>query len=197
MGNEYNKWSTRVTPTHKVTIPFTRMLAGPMDFTPGGFHNRHKDTFVARDAMPFVMGTRANELAQLVVYQSGLQVLCDSPYSYRHSPAGLEFLKAVPATWDETDPIDGAPGEFIVLSRRSGKRRFIGAMNGDTARTVTIPLGVRGCGRTFRLHAFADAADTADYPDRVNEYVKDIPCGEAIEFEMVPGGGFAGWIDEG
>ena len=150
MGNEYNKWSTRVTPTHKVTIPFTRMLAGPMDFTPGGFNQRNKDPFVARDAMPFVMGTRASELAELVVYESELAVLCDSPYAYRHSPAGLEFLKHVPATWDETRAVDGAPGEFVVVARRSGERWFIGAMNGDTARTVTVPLAFAGAGR-YRL----------------------------------------------
>jgi alpha-glucosidase len=194
MGNEYNKWSTRITPTHKVTLPFTRMLAGPMDFTPGGFHNRTKDTFVARDAMPFVMGTRANELAQLVVYHSGLQVLCDSPYSYRHSPAGLEFLKAVPATWDDTRGLDGAPGEFAVVARRAGAKWFIGAMNGDTARTVTVPLSFAGSGK-YRLHAWADGADTPDYPDRVNEIVREVTGGESLTIAMVPGGGFAGWIE--
>ena len=82
LGNEYNKWSTSVTPVHKVTIPFTRMLAGPMDFTPGGFRQRTKATFKAQDVAPFVMGTRANELAELVVYESELAVLCDSPYNY-------------------------------------------------------------------------------------------------------------------
>jgi alpha-glucosidase len=194
MGNEYNKWSTRVTPTHKVTIPFTRMLAGPMDFTPGGFHQRNRESFVARDSMPFVMGTRASELAELVVYESELAVLCDSPYSYRHSPAGLEFLKAVPASWDETRGLDGAPGEFVVVARRSGHRWFVGAMNGDTARTVAVPLAFAGAGR-YRLHAFADGADTPDYPDRVNEIVREVSGTESLTIPMAPGGGFAGWIE--
>jgi alpha-glucosidase len=170
------------------------MLAGPMDFTPGGFHNRNKDTFVARDRTPFVMGARAGELAQLVVYESQLAVLCDSPYAYRHSPAGLEFLKIVPATWDETRGLDGAPGDFIVVARRAGTRWFIGAMNGDAARTVRVPLAFAGAGR-YRLHAFADAADTVDYPDRVEEIVREIGGADSLTITMAPGGGFAGWLE--
>ena len=91
----------RVTPEHSVTLPFTRMLAGPMDFTPGGFRSVTKANFKPRDVAPFVMGTRAHQLAMMVVYESPLQVLCDSPYSYR-GQNGLEFLKVTPTTWDET-----------------------------------------------------------------------------------------------
>jgi len=183
-----------VTPTHKVTIPFTRMLAGPMDFTPGGFHQRNKDTFVARDAMPFVMGTRASELAELVVYESELAVLCDSPYAYRQSPAGLDFLKAVPATWDETRGLAGTPGDFIVVARRSGMKWFVGAMNGDTARTVTVPLAFAGGGR-YRLRSFADRADTPDYPDRLADSTREVNGSESLSIVMAPGGGFAGWLE--
>lgn len=194
MGNEYNKWSSQVTPLHKVTIPFTRMLAGPMDFTPGGFNNRTKATFTAQNRAPHVMGTRANELAELVVYESELAVLCDSPYTYRGSPGGLEFYKAVPATWDETKGLDGAPGEFVVVARRSGTRWFIGAMNGDTARTATVPLSFAGTGR-FRLRAFADRADTPDSPDRIDDTTREVAAGDTLSIVMAAEGGFAGWLE--
>jgi len=194
LGNEYNKWSTSVTPLHKVTIPFTRMLAGPMDFTPGGFRQRTKATFKAQDVAPFVMGTRANELAELVVYESELAVLCDSPYNYRGSPAGLDFYKVVPATWDETRGINGEPGEYITVARRSGTRWFIGSMNGDTPRTVRVPLAFLAPGR-YTLHAFADRPDTIDYPDRVDVVVQPVDSGASLTIAMAAGGGYAAWIE--
>jgi len=123
LGNEYNKWSDRVTPVHNVTLPFTRMLCGPMDFTPGGFRHKTKPAFRAvgsDEPGPFVMGTRAHQLAMFVVYESPLQVATDSPYNYRMSPQGLDFLKRVPTTWDDTRVIDGYPGQFILIARQSG-----------------------------------------------------------------------------
>ena len=119
LGNEYNKWSDRVTPEHKVTLPFTRMLAGPMDFTPGGFRHATKAGFKAQDSQPMVMGTRAAELALLVVYESPLQVICDSPDAYR-GQVGTSFLKETPATWDETRVLAGEVGQ---LHRRGAALR--------------------------------------------------------------------------
>ena len=153
MGNEHNKWSARVTPTHNTTLPFTRMLCGPLDVTPAGFRHKTPKTFriVGEDAPgPFVMTTRAHQLAMMVVYFSPLQCMADSPYNYRMSPGGLDFLKAVPTTWDETRVIDGFPGEFVVIARRSGADWFIGGMNGDAARTVSIPLRFLGAGEYHR-----------------------------------------------
>ena len=115
-------------------------------------------------------------------------------YSYRHSPAGLDFLKAVPATWDETRGLDGTPGDYVVVARRSGTKWFIGAMNGDTARTVTVPLAFAGTGR-YRLRAFADRADTTDYPDRVGDSTREVSGAEPLSITMAPGGGFAGWLE--
>lgn len=99
MGNEYNKWSDRVTLDHCLTLPFTRMLVGPMDFTPGGFRHGNRESFkvVGGDSpAPMVYGRRGFQLAMMVVYESPLQVLCDSPYEYRKSQGGLGFLRLVP-----------------------------------------------------------------------------------------------------
>ena len=146
MGLEYLKWSDRVTPRHNVTIPFTRMLAGPMDYTPGGFRNVTAAEFAPRNELPVVMSTRAHQLAMYVVYDSPLQMLSDTPSAYRGEP-GAEFLKAVPATWDETRVLDGKIGEHVVIARRHGSEWFVGAMT-DAARKIAIPLGFLG-GKAF------------------------------------------------
>jgi alpha-glucosidase len=192
MGNEYNKWSTRITPTHNVTLPFTRMLCGPMDFTPGGFRNKTVKEFraVGGDAPgPFVMGTRAHQLAMMVVYQSPLQVMCDSPYSYRMSPQGLDFLKAIPTSWTDTRVLDGYPGQFVAIARQAADSWYIGLMNGDTPRTVSIPLGFLGPGR-YAARLWSDAEEVADYPERV--WVKEelVDSGRSLKAVLASGGGF-------
>lgn len=142
-GNEHNKWSADITPEHTLTLPFTRMLCGPMDFTPGGFINRLEKDFqvVGGDApAPQVMGTRCHQLAMMIVYESPLQVMCDSPYNYRHSPDGLDFLKVVPTTWEDTRVIAGQPGEFIVVARRKGSDWYVGMMNAEGMRSGELRL---------------------------------------------------------
>jgi alpha-glucosidase len=164
MGLEYNKWSDRTTPRHNVTIPFTRMLTGPMDYTPGGFRNVTAADFTPRNELPVVMTTRAQQLAMYVVYDSPLQMLADAPSAYRGEP-GSEFLKAVPATWDETRVLDGKIGEYVVIARRHGTEWFVGAMT-DGARKVAIPLGFLG-GKAFDATIYADTGDTAANPARL------------------------------
>ena len=193
MGNEYTKWSARVTPAHTVTVPFTRMLAGPMDFTPGGFRNKTVKNFrvVGGDEPgPFVMGTRAHQLAMLAVYFSPLQVMCDSPYDYRMSPGGLDFLKAVPTVWDETRVLAGYPGEYVVIARRSGDEWYIGGMNGDTPRTLTLSLKALGS-QALEGRAWIDPDEADDYPDRVRELAVKVAAGGDLTITMASGGGYA------
>ena len=86
MGAEYNKWSARVTPDHNVTLPFTRMLAGPMDYTPGGFNNATRAQFEPRNRQPMVQGTRAHALALYAVFESAFQMVSDYPEAYKGQP---------------------------------------------------------------------------------------------------------------
>lgn len=189
LGNEYNKWSSRITPEHTVTLPFTRMLAGPMDFTPGGFRHVMPERFRAQDSAPFVMGTRARQLAMMVIYESPLQVLCDSPYNYR-GQVGLEFLRLVPTVWDETHVLEGKVADYIVIARRRGDTWYLGAMTDDAARTLEVPLDFLGEGR-FTAHVFADAPEAADYPDRVSEQRSAVTSGDQLTLRMTPAGGYA------
>ncbi|MBN1464169.1 glycoside hydrolase family 97 protein [candidate division KSB1 bacterium] len=193
LGNEYSKWSDRITPTHDCVLPFTRMLCGPMDYTPGGFRNRTPATFriVGGDAPgPFVMSTRAHQLAQFVVYESPLQVACDSPYNYRVSPAGTEFLKVVPTVWDDTKVLDGYPGDFIIIARKSGAEWTIGGLTNEESRTLDIALDFLGAG-TFTAKIYADPEEAADYPDRLDVSEKVVTARDRLTLTMAGSGGVA------
>ncbi len=159
MGAEYNKWSERVTATHNVTLPFTRMILGPIDYTPGGFRHTTAAEFpqLRRNTLPFVKTTRGQALAMFVVYDSALQMLADSPITYSKTQGkwpqpqsewedGLEFVKDVPSTWDETRILQGDIGEFIVSARRNGNDWYLGAMTNESMRALTIPLDFLGKG---------------------------------------------------
>jgi alpha-glucosidase len=189
MGLEYSKWSDRATPRHNVTIPFTRMITGPMDYTPGAFRNRTIDDFVARDQAPFAMGTRAHQLAMFVVFESGLQMLADDPEAYRGEP-GVEFLRVVPASWDETRVLDGRIGEYIVVARRRGSEWFLGAMT-DDARTLSLSTDFLGAGR-FEATRYADEPESETTPTRIAIDRLELGGGGGpLVLSLVRGGGAA------
>jgi alpha-glucosidase len=164
LGAEYNKFGMRITARHNVTLPFTRGLLGPMDYTPGGFHALPPAQFAKqrRSIRPFVQTTRGQGLAMYVVYDSPLVMLSDSPDSYIGADGkltnGADFLKEVPTTWDETRFIDGEVGEFVVIARRKGARWYVGAMTNEKGRKISVPL-VFLDGKAWRARVWQDGAD--------------------------------------
>ncbi|MGQ3052411.1 MAG: glycoside hydrolase family 97 protein [Roseateles sp.] len=146
LGAEWNKMDRRVTPRHNLHLPYTRMLAGPLDYTPGGFRNATPASFEVSAVMPQTQTTRGQALAMYVVYDSPLQMVSDDPSNYRGEP-GLDFIKRVPTAWDETRFLAGEPGEHIVLARRQGKTWYLGAMTGDQARTEQVSLAFLPAGK--------------------------------------------------
>jgi alpha-glucosidase len=160
LGAEYNKWTRRITARHNVTLPFTRGLAGPYDYTPGGFRNATPATFRIEPQTPMVQTTRGQALAMYVVFDSPFMGVSDSPDNYAGA-AGFDFIRAVPATWDETHVVSGEIGERIVTARRSGKDWYVGAMTNETARTVDVPLDFLGSGR-FTATIWQDGASPTD-----------------------------------
>jgi alpha-glucosidase len=193
MGAEGNKWGNRIVPPHNVTLPFTRMLAGPMDYTPGGFRNVTKDEFRADWKQPMVMGTRCHQLAMYVVYESPLQMVSDDPAAYR-GEQGLEFLRKVPSSWDETKVLLGEIGEYIVIARRKGDTWYIGGMTNWTARELTIPLGFLGEGN-FKAEIFSDGSQADKIPTQLLSTSKDVKPDEKLTIHLATGGGFAAWIE--
>ena len=189
MGAEYNKWSARITPTHNLTLPFTRMLLGPMDYTPGGFRNRNERTFNVRFTSPEVMSTRAQQLAMFVVYESPFACVSDNPGAYRGQP-GAEFLKVVPATWDETRVLSGEIGEYVVIARRRGREWFVGAMTNEQPRTIEVGLNFLEAG-DYDVISHADNSRTAIDPTQMTTSKRKSRAGEAITLKLASAGGAA------
>ena len=187
MGNEYNKWSRRVTPEHRVTLPFTRFLAGPGDFTPGGFLNRTVDQFQPHATPTQVQGTRAGQLALFVAYDSPVMCVCDHPIDIRGQP-GSDFLKIVPTVWDDTRVLSGVVGEHLVVARRSGADWYVGALNNDFVRVKTVSLGFLGEGK-WRARWWHDAHDSGDNPEHVEIDDTVVSASDSIDLHMAPGGG--------
>ena len=192
LGNEYNKWSLRITPEHLCTLPFTRMLAGPMDFTPGGFLNRNPDKF--QNGTPAqVLGTRANTLSQFVIYDSPYLVACDHPKNY-YGQVGEDFLKQVKSVWDDTKVLNGAVSEYITMARRSGKTWFIGAMTNSFERELEIKLDFLGEGN-YKMTSFSDTEKTKQNAEIAEQRETIVTKGDVVKIKMAPGGGFAAWIE--
>jgi alpha-glucosidase len=189
MGMEYNKASMRDDPDHRTILPFTRMLAGPMDYTPGGFENVTRDAFMARNLHPMVMGTRAQQLALYVIYQAPFQMVSDWPKNYQDQPA-FAFIEHVPASWDETRVLNGLPGEYITMARRKGREWFLGSITNWSARELEAPLTFLGSGR-YRAEIYQDAEDAAEYPKNVSIQKQTVDPHTRLRIRMAPGGGYA------
>jgi alpha-glucosidase len=185
-GLEYDKfpWG-QVTPDHNVKLAYTRMLVGPMDYTPGGFRNSTPETYVARPVMPMTRTTRGQAIAQYVVYESPLQMVSDDPSAYENAP-GFDFIEQVPTAWDEARFISGTPETYVAVARRKGSRWYIGAMTNQEGRTVTIPLSFLGRGR-LTATIWQDEAG----PDDVNRTTRSVSKRDSLTIKMSPGGGAA------
>jgi alpha-glucosidase len=189
MGTEYLKWSARVTPEYDCTLPFTRMLAGPLDYCPGGFLNATREGFVARELKPMVMGTRAHQLALYVVLQSHLQMVSDFPERYE-GEKDFEFIRQVPASWDETRVLNGRTAEFISVARRSGDEWFIGCITNWSERDLDLPLDFLGEGR-YVAELYADAPDAGAHPTHTSISREDVDRKTGLKVHLAPGGGVA------
>lgn len=192
LGNEYNKFSKRDTPLHKATLPFTRGLVGPMDYTPGGFLNVSPAEFKIQTPTE-VMGSRANELALFVVYWSPLTCVSDDPAHYienGHEAAGLEFLRGMPTVWDETRGLDGAVGEHVIVARRKGRDWWLGGIAGNNAYGTVVPLKFLGPGR-FRAHIYADPTDAHAPYTAVEESTREVTAKDSLTVKMRAAGGVA------
>ncbi len=192
MGKEYLKWSARTTPVHNTTLPFTRMLAGPLDYTPGAFGNVTRDQFIPRDKQPMAPNTRAHELALYVVLESPLMMVSDYPEHYA-GQRDFEFIKQVPVTWDEIRVLNGRPMENITVARRSGKDWYVGSITNWNPRTVQLPMTFLGEGK-YTAEIYADAPDAGSDATHTTITKQPVDRSTTLEIKMAPGGGNAIWI---
>ncbi len=189
MGMEYSKWSERVTPEHDVTLPFTRMLAGPMDYTPGCFRNATREQFKPLHVQPMCQGTRGHQLAMYAVFLSPLAMLSDYPESFDNNP-GMEFLEKVPTVWDETRVLDGGPARFVTIARRNGEKWYLGSMTNWDARDLEVPLDFLGRGQ-YEAQIFADGPDADKDATSLTISKRRVTSSDKLPVHLASGGGLA------
>lgn len=192
-GLEWCKWSDEVGPEHDVTIPFIRMVNGPMDYTPGAMDNAGKLNFIARFSRPMSLGTRVHQMAMYVVYESPLQMLADSPTNYLNNMECAEFITEVPVVWDEINVIDGRVGDYVVVARKKKDTWYIGGLNDWTPRKLSLDISFIGDGE-HTLEVFKDGLNAGrNAMDYKHENFK-INSKELLDINMAPGGGWVAKI---
>ncbi len=191
MGNEYYKFSNKMSPEHNVKLAFTRMLQGQMDYTPGAFLNVTKDEFEQKTPT-VVWNTRAAELAKFVIYESPLTVVCDHPKHILNQP-GADFLKIVPTVWDDIRFLAGYPGECVALAKKSGADWYIGVLNNSVTKEVELKLDFLKEGN-YELEMWADSKKSGQQPTELLQKKQKVKAGDTIKVKMAKDGGYVAVI---
>lgn len=189
-GMENDKCSTDISPAHDCLLPFTRMVAGPMDYTPGATQNATLQDFSINSAHPMSQGTRTHQAALYMLFESPLQMLCDSPSHYLRTPEFTRFIAAVPTVWDQTAALHASAGEYVAAARRNGDDWYIGAITDRTARTLEIDLGFLAEGR-YRMQIMEDGENADRYAQDFRTAEREVTRNDKITAHMAPGGGWA------
>lgn len=192
-GMENCKWSDLPDPEHNVTLPFTRMVAGPMDYTPGAMLNANKTNFNAVFTEPMSPGTRCHQLGMYVVFESPLQMLSDNPSNYYREPECMEFLEAVPSVWDDTKVLDAKVSDYILLARQSGDKWFVGAMTDWDPRSLQLDLSFLGDGN-YTMQVWKDGVNAAKHAADFKQEEMTVTNSSKIKIDMAPGGGWVAII---
>ena len=188
-GMEYNAWGGKNPPEHEANVVFTRMLEGPMDFTPGILSlkgERNSD----------ILSTIAKQLALYVVIYSPIQMLADTPENYAKYPEPMKFIRDVPTDWQDTRVLNGEIGDFVTIARkeRGGEGWYIGAVGDEAARTVTFKLNFLTAGKSYKAEIYRDG-DDADYRSEKRHSIvienKTLTSSDSLSMRIAPGGGFA------
>jgi len=192
-GSENNKWSKDITPKHNVTLPFIRMAAGPMDYTPGAMVNKQLANFSSSFQRPMSLGTRAHQVSMYVIYEAPLQMLCESPSRYYQEQETVDFIRQIPTTWDETYVLEGSVGNYIALARRKGDKWFLGAMTNWDPRELELDLSFLGDGN-FQMELFEDGVNADRYAEDYKKETIQVNKDSKISVKLAPGGGWAAII---
>ena len=199
-GLENSKWEPRVgdgplhnQPRYDVTIPYLRMLAGPLDYTPGAMMNAMKDSFFGNNDHPMSQGTRVHQMAMYVTFEAPLQMLADSPTKYMQNQECTDFIAQIPTTFDETIALDGKLGEYTVIARRKGAVWYLAAMTDWTARDLTIDLSFLGEG-THQADIFADGVNATKEATDYKHSRQAVKRSDRLAVHLSSGGGWTAII---
>jgi alpha-glucosidase len=192
-GMENDKWERNITPEHDVTLPFTRMVAGPMDFTPGAMVNMDKANFNPQFTRPASQGTRVHQMSMYVIYESPLQMLSDSPSNYMKEQECTDFIVKVPVVWDDIKVLAAKTGDYLLLARRSGSDWFVGGMTDWTPRQLELDLSFLPAGE-YMMDIFQDGINADKHAQDYKHIKKSVKTGDKLKIEMAPGGGWVARI---
>lgn len=193
LGLEHDKDSRDISPEHDMVLPFTRMVAGPMDYTPGAVGNATADDFSILWYHPISQGTRSHQAALFVVYESPLMMICDSPSKYRQAEDYISFISRIPTVWEYTSVQEAKAGEYLIISRRTADGRWYSAALTDwTERELTLDTSFLEKG-TWEVLIHRDGINADRWAE---DYCVDkiiINAGEAVSLQLAKGGG---WVAE-
>ncbi len=194
-GLENTKWSSLPDPEHDLTLPFIRMVAGPMDFTPGAMINKTKLNFNSVFSEPMSQGTRCHQLGMYVVYESPLQMLADNPSNYYREPECMEFLSAVPSVWDDTKVLEAKVSDYVAVARRSGDTWYVGAMTDWDPRALDLKLDFLGEG-TYTMKVWKDGINATKHAADFAQETLEVTANSKVKVKMAPGGGWVAIIEK-
>lgn len=189
-GMENCKWSKDITPEHDVTLCFTRMLAGPMDFTPGAMINKNEKDYSISFSHPMSQGTRCHQVAMYVCYDAPLQMLSDSPSNYYKEQETVSFISQIPTVWDQTKVLDAKVGDYIVMARENAGSWYVGAMTDWTARSIDVDLSFLGDG-TYEIEIMQDGINSEVSCNDYKHIVKKVTKADKLKIDLAKGGGWA------
>ena len=199
-GLENSKWEPRVgdgplhnQPRYDVTAPYLRMLAGPMDYTPGAMMNAMKDSFFGNNDHPMSQGTRVHQMAMYTTFEAPLQMMADSPTKYMQNQECTDFIAQIPTTFDETVALDGQLGEYTVIARRKGSVWYVAAMTDWTARDLTISLDFIGEGQ-HTADIFADGVNAHKEATDYKHTQQTVTNKDRLAVHLSSGGGWTAII---
>ena len=194
-GLEQMKWSDESVDqvTYDVTVPYIRMMAGPMDYTQGAMRNAARGNYRPVNSEAMSQGTRCRQLAEYVIFDSPLNMLCDSPSNYMKEKECTDFIATVPEIWDETRGLDGKVGEYVAIARCKGQVWYVGAMTDWSARELTLDLGFLPEGE-YVVELFRDGVNADRAACDYRKETVDLPADRKIAVKMAPGGGWAAKI---
>ena len=176
-------------PRHDCQVVYTRVPAGPTDYTPGGMRQLPRATWKPDDVFPPTQGTRVHQLAMSILCPAPLQFMCDSPSQYRRNMECAKFLAAIPSVWDGVKGLAGEVGHSAALARRRGGEWWIAAITDWSAREIDIDTSFLGSGE-WTLEVFEDATDTLENPEHYVRKKMSIKAGDRLKIRMQPGGGW-------
>ena len=179
--------------TYDVTMPFIRMAAGPVDYTQGAMKNANRDNFRGVYREPMSQGTRCHQLAEYVIFESPLTMLCDSPANYRQEPECTDFIARIPTVWDETRAVDGDISHYIVMARRKAGTWYVGALSDWDGKRMEVDLGFIPEGK-YMMEIFRDGANASRHGTDYKREVLPLPDSRKITIRMASGGGWAAII---